>query len=168
MSLHPSHADTVAALPGILTAANLVLAVSGCTRVATYSAPAAAAPRPSRSASPTHRSTLTPNGESGTVDVSDLRTLWSHNHDGYSLPPIHLRTVCDGVNHADSGDGWYFVATCQFAGRLITVDVTRRQVAGERGKVTGPAEIETVTAAHTHRTGSEGSRAPSAVADSTA
>ncbi|WP_344613011.1 YncE family protein [Dactylosporangium salmoneum] len=39
---------------------------------------------------------------------------------------------CSGVNHADfSADGRYFIATCEFSGDLIKVDVQRQEVVGQ-------------------------------------
>jgi YVTN family beta-propeller protein len=43
-----------------------------------------------------------------------------------------LPVNCSGVNHADfSPDGRYFIATCEFSGDLIKVDVERQQVIGQ-------------------------------------
>ena len=39
---------------------------------------------------------------------------------------------CDGVNHIDySADGRYFLATCEFSGELIKVDVAAQKVVGK-------------------------------------
>jgi YVTN family beta-propeller protein len=43
-----------------------------------------------------------------------------------------LKVNCAGVNHADfSPDGRYFIATCEFSGELIKVDVERQEVIGQ-------------------------------------
>ena len=43
-----------------------------------------------------------------------------------------LPVNCAGVNHADfSPDGRYFIATCEFSGDLIKVDVERQEVIGQ-------------------------------------
>jgi YVTN family beta-propeller protein len=43
-----------------------------------------------------------------------------------------LSVDCAGVNHADfSADGRYFIATCEFSGDLIKVDVERQEVVGK-------------------------------------
>ena len=40
-----------------------------------------------------------------------------------------LRVPCDGVNHLDfSANGRYFLASCEFDGKLLKVDVTSRTV----------------------------------------
>src|SRR5437868_11070205 len=40
--------------------------------------------------------------------------------------------TCDGVNHADfSPDGRYFIASCEFSGDLIKVDVAKQEVVGQ-------------------------------------
>jgi YVTN family beta-propeller protein len=42
-----------------------------------------------------------------------------------------LSVPCKGVNHIDfSADGAYFLATCEFAGRIIKVDTTTKRVVG--------------------------------------
>jgi YVTN family beta-propeller protein len=39
---------------------------------------------------------------------------------------------CDGVNHIDySADGRYFIATCEFSGELLKVDVAEQKVLGK-------------------------------------
>jgi len=53
--------------------------------------------------------------------------------DPHTMRPEHVLAVpgCNGVNHADfSADGRYFIATCEFAGRLIKVDVVKQQLVG--------------------------------------
>jgi YVTN family beta-propeller protein len=43
-----------------------------------------------------------------------------------------LTVNCAGVNHADfSPDGRYFIATCEFSGDLVKVDVERQEVIGQ-------------------------------------
>jgi YVTN family beta-propeller protein len=42
-----------------------------------------------------------------------------------------VQTDCEGINHLDySADGRYFIATCEFDGRLIKVDVATKKVVG--------------------------------------
>ncbi|PZS34369.1 MAG: hypothetical protein DLM59_04840 [Pseudonocardiales bacterium] len=53
--------------------------------------------------------------------------------DAHTMRPEHVLHVpgCGGVNHADfSGDGRYFIATCEFAGRLIKVDLANQALVG--------------------------------------
>jgi YVTN family beta-propeller protein len=43
-----------------------------------------------------------------------------------------LQTDCNGLNHLDySIDGRFFIATCEFDGRMIKVDIESRQVVGD-------------------------------------
>jgi YVTN family beta-propeller protein len=57
------------------------------------------------------------------LDFRDPHTLELH-----SSTPV----PCDGVNHLDfSADGRYFVASCEFGGKIIKVDTTTHQVLGE-------------------------------------
>ena len=45
---------------------------------------------------------------------------------------------CSGVNHADfSADGRYFIASCEFSGDLVKVDVAKQEVIGQL-RLTGP------------------------------
>ncbi len=42
-----------------------------------------------------------------------------------------ITTDCDGINHLDySADGRYFIATCEFNGTLIKVDIAAKKVVG--------------------------------------
>ncbi|GAA4261537.1 YncE family protein [Dactylosporangium darangshiense] len=53
--------------------------------------------------------------------------------DPHTMAIVNSLTVgCSGVNHADfSPDGRYFIATCEFSGDLIKVDVEKQQVIGQ-------------------------------------
>ena len=71
---------------------------------------------------------FTPDGEDAIVvaeslhrlDFRDPRTM----NLKYSLP-----VPCDGVNHLDfSADGRYLIASCEFDGKLLKIDVTSRTV----------------------------------------
>lgn len=67
--------------------------------------------------------------------------------DPHTMRPKHVLAVpgCNGVNHADfSADGRYFIATCEFAGRLIKVDVQKQQLVGTLalGPKTMPQDIK--------------------------
>jgi len=56
------------------------------------------------------------------LDFADPRTFKVHDS---------LQTDCDGLNHLDySADGRYFIATCEFNGTLIKVDVATKKVVG--------------------------------------
>jgi len=74
---------------------------------------------------------FTPDGKYAIVMAEARRQIIFS--DPHTMRPEHVLSVpgCNGVNHADfSADGRYFIATCEFAGRLIKVDVeTQRLVA---------------------------------------
>jgi DNA-binding beta-propeller fold protein YncE len=74
---------------------------------------------------------FTPDGKYAIVMAEKLREIIFS--DPRTMRPRHVLRVpgCAGVNHADfSADGRYFIATCEFAGRLVKVDVARQQVIG--------------------------------------
>jgi YVTN family beta-propeller protein len=57
-----------------------------------------------------------------TLDFRDPRTMRSDHT---------LSVPCDGVNHMDfSADGRYLLASCEFGGNVIKVDLARRKVVG--------------------------------------
>ncbi|WP_390479698.1 YncE family protein, partial [Frankia casuarinae] len=54
-------------------------------------------------------------------------------------------TACAGVNHVDfSVDGSYAIATCEFAGRLVKIDIPRQRVIGylDLGRDAAPQDIK--------------------------
>lgn len=59
----------------------------------------------------------------------------------------HMPTPgCKGVNHADfSANGRYFIATCEFSGGLIKVDVEKKQIVGllQLAPGGGPQDVKT-------------------------
>ena len=73
---------------------------------------------------------FTPDGQEAIVVAESLHRLdFRDAHTmklKYSLP-----VPCDGVNHLDfSADGRYFLASCEFDGRLLKVDVASRTLVG--------------------------------------
>lgn len=93
---------------------------------------------------------FTPDGSSalvmaealGEIDFYDPRS-WRRQF------RVRLDTRCRGVNHVDfSPDGSYFIATCEFSGQLVKVDVARRRVLGYldlrtgRGTTPAPQDIK--------------------------
>ncbi|MER7004202.1 YncE family protein [Dactylosporangium sp. NPDC000555] len=67
--------------------------------------------------------------------------------DPHTMAIVRELTVnCSGVNHADfSPDGRYFIATCEFSGDLIKVDVQRQEVIGQlhlSGQQSMPQDIK--------------------------
>ncbi|MEP6696407.1 MAG: YncE family protein [Pseudonocardiales bacterium] len=88
---------------------------------------------------------FTPDGKFALVMAEKLREIIFS--DPHTMAPRHVLHVpgCNGVNHADfSADGRYFIATCEFAGRLIKVDVAKQQVVGTLSLKTGssPQDIK--------------------------
>jgi YVTN family beta-propeller protein len=71
---------------------------------------------------------FTPNGEEAIVVAESLHRLDFRDARTMNLK-YSLTVPCDGVNHMDfSADGRYLVASCEFDGKLIKVDVTSRAV----------------------------------------
>jgi YVTN family beta-propeller protein len=75
---------------------------------------------------------FTPNGKYAVVMAERLRRI--DFRDPHTMALRHSLPVpgCRGVNHADfSADGRYFIATCEFNGRLIEVDTEKQRLIGE-------------------------------------
>jgi len=73
---------------------------------------------------------FTPNGGYAIVVAERLHRLDFRNANTFALH--HSLTVpCSGVDHMDfSADGRYLIASCEFSGQLIKVDVKRERLAG--------------------------------------
>ncbi|MDQ6873782.1 MAG: YncE family protein [Actinomycetota bacterium] len=74
---------------------------------------------------------FTPDGKFSVIMAEARREIIFS--DPHTMRPKHVLAVpgCNGVNHADfSADGRYFIATCEFAGRLIKVDVEKQKLVG--------------------------------------
>ena len=73
---------------------------------------------------------FTPDGKYAIVVAERLRRL--DFSDPHSMALLHpLSVACNGVDHMDfSADGTYLIATCEFGGNLIKVDVATQQVVG--------------------------------------
>jgi YVTN family beta-propeller protein len=54
--------------------------------------------------------------------------------DPHTMAPIKtIDVTCDGVNHADfSANGRYMIASCEFSGELIKVDITTQKIVGQQ------------------------------------
>jgi YVTN family beta-propeller protein len=54
--------------------------------------------------------------------------------DPHTMEPVKtIDVTCDGVNHADfSANGRYFIASCEFSGELIKVDVATQTIIGKQ------------------------------------
>ncbi|HTM49563.1 MAG TPA: YncE family protein [Bryobacteraceae bacterium] len=74
---------------------------------------------------------FTPDGKYAIVVAERLRRLDFRNPNTMKLE--HTTKVdCRGVDHLDfSADGTYFIASCEFSGELLKVDVATRQVTGK-------------------------------------
>ncbi|CAO5170547.1 YNCE-like beta-propeller domain-containing protein [Frankia sp. AiPs1] len=58
---------------------------------------------------------------------------------------LDVGTQCAGVNHVDfSPDGSYAIATCEFAGRLVKIDIAHQSVIGylDLGRQSAPQDIK--------------------------
>ena len=58
---------------------------------------------------------------------------------------LHLGPLCAGVNHADfAPDGSYMIATCEFSGRLVKIDLKTNKVLGwlDLGSESAPQDIK--------------------------
>jgi YVTN family beta-propeller protein len=72
---------------------------------------------------------FTPNGRSAIVVAEALRTLDFRDPHTFRLQHALHVPGCAGVDHLDfSLDGRFLVASCEFSGRLIEVNVQRRRV----------------------------------------
>jgi YVTN family beta-propeller protein len=73
---------------------------------------------------------FTPDGKFAVVVAEAARQIVFRDANTMAV----VKTVpvsCDGVNHADfSGDGRYFIASCEFSGDLVKVDVEKQELIG--------------------------------------
>jgi len=71
---------------------------------------------------------FSPNGNDAIVVAESLHQLDFRDPQTMDLK-YSLRVPCDGVNHLDfSANGRYFLASCEFDGKLLKVDVASRTV----------------------------------------
>jgi YVTN family beta-propeller protein len=75
---------------------------------------------------------FTPDGRSAMVMAEALREIDFYDPHTFVLQSrLPLDKRCTGVNHLDfAADGSWFVATCEFSGQLVKVDVASRSVVG--------------------------------------
>jgi DNA-binding beta-propeller fold protein YncE len=73
---------------------------------------------------------FTPDGRFALVVAEKLQRL--DFRDAHTMRLVNsLPVACKGVDHIDfSADGTYFIASCEFSGQLLKVDVRREQVVG--------------------------------------
>jgi len=93
---------------------------------------------------------FTPNGRSALVMAEARATIDFRDPTSFRLQHrLVLGPQCAGVNHADfSPDGSYLIATCEFAGRLVKIDLRGEPRAvgyldlNEPGKPSAPQDIK--------------------------
>ena len=91
---------------------------------------------------------FTPDGSSAMVMAEANRQIDFYNPRTWRLQhALHLDRRCRGVNHADfSANGRFFIATCEFSGQLVKVDVAHRAVLGyldlNKGFRSAPQDIK--------------------------
>jgi YVTN family beta-propeller protein len=73
---------------------------------------------------------FTPDGRYAIVVAERLQRL--DFRDAHTMKLVHsLPVACKGIDHMDfSADGTYLIASCEFAGAVLKVDVARQQIAG--------------------------------------
>jgi YVTN family beta-propeller protein len=73
---------------------------------------------------------FTPNGRHAIVVAERLRRLDFRNPSTFALQHS-LEVPCAGIDHMDfSADGGYLIASCEFSGQLVKVDVASERVVG--------------------------------------
>jgi len=73
---------------------------------------------------------FSPNGDDAIVVAESFHQLDFRDPQTMDLK-YSLRVPCDGVNHLDfSANGRYFLASCEFDGKLLEIDVAARKVLG--------------------------------------
>lgn len=73
---------------------------------------------------------FTPSGSSAIVIAEHLQRLDFRDPHTFALQQ-QVPVDCAGVDHADfSADGSFLIATCEFAGRLVKIDLATRKVVG--------------------------------------
>jgi DNA-binding beta-propeller fold protein YncE len=73
---------------------------------------------------------FTPDGGSAIVVAEYLQRLDFRDPHTFALQE-HVPADCAGIDHVEfSADGSYLIATCEYAGRLVKIDVASRKVIG--------------------------------------
>ncbi len=73
---------------------------------------------------------FTPDGSEGIV-VAEAEQRFDFVDPNTFAVRSSLQTDCNGLNHLDyTIDGRFFIATCEFDGRMIKVDIAKREVVG--------------------------------------
>ncbi len=72
---------------------------------------------------------FTPDGRSALVMAEQLQRIYFRDPHTMRIQQILSVPSCPGVNHADfTADGRLMLASCEFGGRMILVDLTRRRL----------------------------------------
>jgi DNA-binding beta-propeller fold protein YncE len=102
--------------------------------------PATGAPGPNVEADDPYNLYFTPDGTLAIVVAEELKRLDFHDAKTMEFRSS-LNVECDGVNHLDyTADGRYAVATGEFSGQLVRIDLEEREVAGYLALDAGSAE----------------------------
>jgi YVTN family beta-propeller protein len=73
---------------------------------------------------------FTPDGHSAIVVAEYLQRLDFRDPHTFAVQQ-HVPVDCAGIDHVDfSADGTYLIATCEYAGRLVKIDVATRTIIG--------------------------------------
>ncbi len=73
---------------------------------------------------------FTPDGRSAIVVAEYLQRLDFRDPHTFAVQQ-HIPVACAGIDHVDfSADGTYLIATCEYAGRLVKIDVATRKIVG--------------------------------------
>jgi YVTN family beta-propeller protein len=86
---------------------------------------------------------FSPNGNDAIVVAESLHQLDFRDPQTMDLK-YSLRVPCDGINHLDfSANGRYFLASCEFNGKLIEIDAATRKVLGtlQLGRRSMPQDV---------------------------
>ncbi|WP_445548503.1 MULTISPECIES: YncE family protein [unclassified Frankia] len=88
---------------------------------------------------------FTPDGRYAMVMAEAIHHVDFRDPHSFALRhSLDVGTRCAGVNHADfSPDGSYAIATCEFAGRLVKIDIAAQRVVGylDLGPHAAPQDI---------------------------
>ncbi|MGI8662987.1 MAG: YncE family protein [Acidimicrobiales bacterium] len=87
---------------------------------------------------------FTPDGKQAIVVAEGRKRLDFRDPKTMELQSSLSVTECDGINHSDySADGGYAIFTCEFAGKLVKIDMATRSIVGflDLGSKTMPQDI---------------------------
>ncbi len=89
---------------------------------------------------------FTPDGANAMVIAEAIHRIDFRDPHTFALRhSLDVGSLCAGVNHVDfSPDGTYAIATCEFAGRLVKIDLVHQRVLGylDLGRTAAPQDIK--------------------------